>query len=160
MLLPIFSNARVSNYHMPYKSKWCISNFIAPNKVSSNRQMPFYQYPQKSCLLSSQLCEMSNSLSILLAGSLLKYNLYLEEEKTKCTHNTTILLMSKNIFKVFFYFLFFKSYVLGKCQKFVHRKKQFCCKCRRTTNSHIFNFSFLFNPPIFNLWGSKEPIRP
>ena len=69
--------------------------------------------------------------------------------------------MSKNIFKVFFFhFPFFKNYVLGKCQKFVHRKKQFCCECRRTTNSHIFDFSFLFNPPIFNLWGSKEPIRP
>ena len=42
-------------------------------------------------------------------------------------------------------------------------KKQFCRKCGRTNNSHIFDFSLLLkipNDPIFNLWGSKEPIRP
>ena len=72
--------------------------------------------------------------------------------------------MSKNIFILLSFPFSSKLLMLkSKCQVCAQKKKQFCRKCGRTNNSHIFDFSLLLkipNDPIFNLWGSKEPIRP
>ena len=123
--------------------------------------MPFYQYPQKSCLLSSQLCEMSNSLSILLAGNLLKYNSIFRRRKNKCTHNTTILLMSKNIFKVFFFiFHFLKTMCQVNVKSLCTGKNNFAASVVEQP-IHIFSILvFSLTLPYLIYGGLKNPSAP